>query len=171
MKKFFLFFGMFSVLFLVVSCKRQKTVKEMEDKYIIQPVDSFTSVDSSEVSNMVNQFTIRLNQKDIKGAVSMLSYLNGDSIIPLNRDMAIRQANALHNMQGVRYDVEKMQFMEDKDNIVKINVVLFEKAAGDDRPNTLNFYLKPVRYEGHWYLTTVDNITDTSNTGGTAIKN
>lgn len=101
----------------------------------------------------------------------MLSFLNGDTIIPLNRDMALRQANALHNMQGIRYDVDKMQFMEDKDNIVKVKVVLFEKAAGDDRPNTLNFYLKPVRYEGNWYLTTVDNITDTSNRGGTAIKN
>lgn len=159
------------MLFLVASCKRQKTVKELEQDYIIQPVDSFTSVDSSEVSNLVNQFIDRLNQKDIKGAVSMLSFLNEDTIIPLNRDMAIRQANALHNMQGIRYDVEKMQFMEDKDNIVKVKVVLFEKAAGDERPNTLNFYLKPVRYDGHWYLTTVDNITDTSNTGGTAIKN
>lgn len=159
------------MLFLVASCKRQKTVKELEQDYIIQPVDSFTSVDSSEVSNLVSQFIDRLNQKDIKGAVSMLSFLNGDTIIPLNRDMALRQANALHNMQGIRYDVDKMQFMEDKDNIVKVKVVLFEKAAGDDRPNTLNFYLKPVRYEGNWYLTTVDNITDTSNRGGTAIKN
>lgn len=159
------------MLFLVASCKRQKTVKELEQDYIVQPVDSFTSVDSSEVSNLVSQFIDRLNQKDIKGAVSMLSFLNGDTIIPLNRDMALRQANALHNMQGIRYDVDKMQFMEDKDNIVKVKVVLFEKAAGDDRPNTLNFYLKPVRYEGNWYLTTVDNITDTSNRGGTAIKN
>lgn len=159
------------MLFLVASCKRQKTVKELEQDYIIQPVDSFTSVDSSEVSNLVSQFIDRLNQKDIKGAVSMLSFLNGDTIIPLNRDMALRQANALHNMQGIRYDVDKMQFMEDKDNIVKVKVVLFEKAAGDVRPNTLNFYLKPVRYEGNWYLTTVDNITDTSNRGGTAIKN
>ena len=159
------------MLFLVASCKRQKTVKELEQDYIIQPVDSFTSVDSSEVSNLVSQFIDRLNQKDIKGAVSMLSFLNGDTIIPLNRDMALRQANALHNMQGIRYDVDKMQFMEDKDNIVKVKVVLFEKAAGDDRPNTLIFYLKPVRYEGNWYLTTVDNITDTSNRGGTAIKN
>lgn len=144
----------------------------MEQDYIIQPVDSFTSKDSSEVGNLVDQFINRLNNKDIKGAVSMLSYLDTDTVAPLSRDMAMRQANALYNMQGIRYDVDKMQFMEDMDNIVKINVVLFEKTADDDnRPNTLSFYLKPVRCEGRWYLTTVDNISDSTNKGGTAIKN
>ena len=101
----------------------------------------------------------------------MLSFLDGDSIISLPKDLARRQARTLMNVQGVRYTVERVVFDQEKDNIVKINIVLFEKKADDPRPNTTALYLKPIRRDGKWYLTTVDNMTDTNNLGGTKIQN
>ena len=112
-----------------------------------------------------------MDRKDIKAAVSMLSFLDGDSIVPLPGSLAKRQANALMSMRGIRYTVERLVFDQEKDNIVKLNAVLFEKKAGDLRPNTIAFYLKPIRRAGKWYLTTADNVTDTNNLSGTRIQN
>ena len=134
-------------------------------------VDSFSGKDTSEVMYLVNSFIDKLNQKDIKSAVSMLSYLDGNDIVPLPAELVKRQCNALANAQGVKYTVDRLVFNEEKDNIVKVNILLFEKKPGDTRPNSISLYLKPIRKDNRWYLTTVDNITDSNNMGGTKIQN
>ncbi len=162
----------FLVMAAVSSCgKKEKSVKQLEDEFLVQPKDSFNTTDTAEVKKLVDEFIYRLNRKDIKAAVSMLSFLDGDSIISLPKDLARRQARTLMNVQGVRYTVERLVFDQEKDNIVKVNIVLFEKKADDPRPNTTALYLKPIRRDGKWYLTTVDNMTDTNNLGGTKIQN
>ena len=103
--------------------------------------------------------------------MAQLSFLDGDSIVTLPAGLQKRQANALMNMQGIRYEVDKLVFDREIDNIVKINVILFDKEANDPRPNLMTFYLKPIRRNGKWYLTTADNVTDTNHLGGTQIKN
>ena len=84
----------------------------------------------------MDNFIKSLNEKDIRGAVSQLSFLDGDSIVALPAGLQKRQANALMNMQGIRYDVDRLVFDREIDNIVKINVILFEKKADDPRPNS-----------------------------------
>lgn len=77
MKKIVLFlFGLAALMF--ASCgQKEKNVKQLEQQYLVQPVDSFSGKDTSEVMYLVNSFIDKLNQKDIKSAVSMLSYLDG----------------------------------------------------------------------------------------------
>ena len=150
----YLFLLSLLVVTAVSSCgKKEKSVKQLEDEFLIQPKDSFNNTDTAEVRKLVDEFVYRLDRKDIKAAVSMLSFLDGDSIVPLPGSLAKRQANALMSMRGIRY------------------TVLFEKKAGDLRPNTIAFYLKPIRRGGKWYLTTADNVTDTNNLSGTRIQN
>lgn len=168
----YLFLLSLLVVTAVSSCgKKEKSVKQLEDEFLIQPKDSFNNADTAEVRKLVDEFVYRLDRKDIKAAVSMLSFLDGDSIVPLPGSLAKRQANALMSMRGLRYTVERLVFDQEKDNIVKLNAVLFEKKAGDLRPNTIAFYLKPIRRGGKWYLTTADNVTDTNNLSGTRIQN
>lgn len=172
MRKVVVLFFCLAVMSAVVSCgRKEKTVQQLEQQYIEHPVDSFSGKDTSEVMYLVDNFIAKLNNKDIKSAVSMLSFLDGDKIVPLPAGLIKRQCNALYNAQGVKYTVDRLVFNEEKDNIVKVNIVLFEKKPGDTRPNTISIYLKPIRRDGRWYLTTVDNITDTNNMGGTKIKN
>ena len=172
MRKTYLYLFLLSFVMMAVSCgKRSKTVQELQQEYIAQPVDSFTGTDTAEVAAQAKEFVYKLNQKDIRSAVGMLSFLDGDTIVPLPADLMRRQANALKNIQGVRYTIDRMVFNEEKDNIVKVDVVLFDKKPGDTRPNTISLYLKPIRRNGRWYLTTPDNITDTSGKGGTQIEN
>ena len=49
--------------------------------------------------------------------------------------------------------------------------LFFEKQKDDPRPNTAQFFLKPVRIDGRWYLTMADTMTDKTGTHGTLIKN
>ena len=47
-------------------------------------------------------------------------------------------------------------------NEVKLDVTLFDKPEGDPKPNMTAMYLRPVKFEGRWYLTVWDNITNTN---------
>lgn len=106
---------------MFASCgQKEKNVKQLEQQYLVQPVDSFSGKDTSEVMYLVNSFIDKLNQKDIKSAVSMLSYLDGNDIVPLPAELVKRQCNALANAQGVKYTVDRLVFNEEKDNIVKV---------------------------------------------------
>ena len=70
---------------------------------------------------------------------------------------------ALNMVKGVKYEVQYLTFRTDKDNEVKMEITLFDKEVDDPRPNKTAFYFRPVRFEGQWFLTTKDNITDRTN--------
>ena len=158
MKKTSLFLVILMMLLPVFTgCSDKKAPKHYKKEY------TFSKQDSVDVLNLVNQFVNRLDSNDIRGAVEMLNILKGDSIIPLEPIQQRRQAMALNMVKGVKYEVQYLTFRTDKDNEVKMDITLFEKDVDDPRPNKTSFYFRPVRFEGQWYLTTKDNITDRSN--------
>lgn len=127
-----------------------------------KPEFTFTKQDTMQVMDLVGQFTTRLQNRDIKGAVEMLVFLNGDSIEQLNPAFMRRQAMTLVHMAGKSgYELDRIVFHSDVNNEVKVDITLFDKEEGDPRPNKTSFYFRPVRKDGKWYLTTKDNITDT----------
>ena len=154
MKKTSLFLVMLLALSVFVGCSDKKAPKQQKKEY------TFTHEDSLEVRNLVGQFVKYMENDDIRGAVEMLSILKGDSLLPLQPIQMRRQALALSMVKGVKYDVNYMVFNSDKDNEVKMDITLFEKEENDPKPNKTSFYFRPVKFEGKWYLTTKDNITD-----------
>ena len=139
MKKTSLFLVILMMLMTVFTgCSDKKAPKHHKKEY------TFSKQDSADVMNLVNQFVNRLDSNDIRGAVEMLNILKGDSIIPLEPIQQRRQAMALNNE-------------------VKMEITLFDKEVDDPRPNKTAFYFRPVRFEGQWFLTTKDNITDRTN--------
>ena len=158
MKRIHLFLAiLMMVLPIFTSCSDKKAPKHHKKEY------TFSKQDSAEVMNLVNQFVSRLDSSDIRGAVEMLSILKGDSIIPLEHIQQRRQAMALNMVKGVKYEVKSLTFKTDKDNEVKMDITLFEKEENDPRPNKTSFFFRPVRFEGRWYLTTKDVLTDRAN--------
>ena len=121
----------------------------------------FTHEDTVEVQTLVSQFIARLDNKDIRGAVEQLHFLQGDSVRPLSPMFQRRQAMSLMNVRGVKYKMRQMVLRSNTNNEVKMEITLFEKPEGDKRPNTTAMYFRPVKFEGKWYLTVWDNITDT----------
>jgi hypothetical protein len=163
MKKITFFLMFIFSLVLTWSCSEKKQQNKEENNLIItDPSYTFTKEDTAAVMDLVNQFIIRMQNKDIRAAVDMFSFLDGDSIKPLSPMFKQRQAMALVGCSGVAYKIERLMFLTDRNNEVKLEVTLFEKPEGDKRPNKTSFYLRPVRFEGQWYLTTKDNVTDTN---------
>lgn len=159
MKKIFLFLSALVLTAgMMTSCKESKKEVPADEK----PAFVFTKQDTTTVMELVEQFTTRLQNRDIKGAVEMITFLNGDSIEELNPMFQQRQAMTLAHIAGLpKYELDRIVFRSDINNEVKIDLTLFEKPEGDPRPNTTSFYFRPVRKGGKWYLTTKDNITDT----------
>jgi hypothetical protein len=65
----------------------------------------------------------------------------------------------LTRFKGVKYDLDRIVYDQETDNIAKYTVTLFEKETGDPRPNTISFMLKPIRRDGKWYLTYCDDVS------------
>ena len=160
MRRIALFLAVTGMAVLMVSCgNKQKPQPVAPEK----PVYTFTKEDTTEVLAQVNQFIDRLDNKDIRGAVEMLNFLDrGDSIKPLNAIGQRRQAMTLTAVNGVKYTLNRMILRSYTNNEVKLDVMLFEKPEGDPKPNMTAMYLRPVKFEGRWYLTVWDNITNTN---------
>jgi hypothetical protein len=161
MRRIALLLTVIASLVLLSSCSSNK--KQPAAPGPSKPVYTFTKEDTAEVMELARQFMGRLEQKDIRGAVEMLSFLEkGDSIRPLEPLHQRRQAMSLSVVQGVKYDLNRMTLRSNTNNEVKIDITLFEKDPGDPKPNLTSFYLRPVKFEGKWYLTVWDNITNTN---------
>ena len=143
----------------LTGCKDKKAPADTK------PVETsmFTKEDTTKVMDLVNQFTVCLQNGDIKGAIDMLVMLDGDSIKPIDAANLQRQVNSLRFIAGMPgYELDRIVMQDEKRNEAKIDIVLFEKKdENDKRPNTTSFYLRPVYIGGQWYLTTRDNITST----------
>ena len=153
MKKVILPLMLILALFATWSCteKKQQDNREGNNLIISDPEFTFSKEDTTEVMDLVNEFIVR-----------MFNFLDGDSIKPLSPMFKRRQAMALAASAGISYKIDRLVLLTDKRNEVKLEVTLFEKPEGDKRPNKTSFYLKPVRFEGKWFLTTKDNVTDTN---------
>ena len=160
MKKIALFLTVVTVLLVAVSCGNKKQPTPTAPS---KPVYTFTKEDTTEIMYQVNQFISYLETKNIRGAVEMLHFLGeGDSIRALNPIVQRRQAMSLMNVQGIKYDVNQIVLRSNTNNEVKLDITLFEINPADPKPNKTAFFLRPVKYEGKWYLTVWDNITNTN---------
>ncbi len=162
MKKIVLTMAVVAVALLLGGCKSKKENEGLHPVERVEPTYTFTKEDTSAVMDQVNQFIEYLKQKDIKNATEMLYFLDRDSVKVPDTRARIRQARTLRFVVGCHdYKLSRVVFNSDIDNEAKVDIILFEKPEGDPRPNTTSFYFRPVRFEGKWYLTTKDNITDT----------
>ena len=169
-----LFFTILIVLILcmVYSCgKKKKSLDEYRDEYLTKPAISLTQSDSTEVRALVDNYLQLLRDNHFEDAVDMLYYMNGPKIIPMPKELKQRQLSMIRRFRGVRYDLQRIVYSQEYDNIACYMVTLFEKEKNDPRPNTAQFFLKPVRIDGRWYLTMADAMSDKTGTHGTLIQN
>ena len=155
MKRIAFFLVVICVLSLVVSCSSKGTRNDKHKKEYV-----FTAQDTAEVKSLVDAFIERIDSSDIGGAVEMIQVLHNDSLFPLTPGLARHQGMALSVLRGVKWKMAYIIFRNELDNEVKIDITLFEKPEGDPKPNMSAFYLRPVKFEGKWYLTTLEGNVD-----------
>ena len=137
MKKYLLYFSAVVLIAgLVVSCGKKKS----------QPYDPFA------------EYSEQFTKED---TAEMIYYLDKDSIKVLDVRDRKRQAMTLMYIMGCQeYKLDRIIFRSEIDNEAKRDIILFEKPEGQNVPNKTSFYFRPVKYEGKWYLTTKDNVSD-----------
>lgn len=169
-----LFYALIIVMIvgMASSCKKKKTVEEFREEYIQVPAMQLTQADSTEVRSLVENYLQRLRDNQFEDAVDMLYYMDGvNKIIPLPDELKNTQLAMIKRFRGIRYELQRISYSKEYDNIAQYVVTLFEKQKGDNRPNTAQFFIKPVRVDGKWYLTMADTMTDRTGTHGTLIQN
>ncbi len=158
-------FTIVSAVCLFVSCssKSEKPQVDSEQNKIQVTESKFSNVDTTAVFDLTKTFVDMLKDKKYDSALSMLYYQDGEKLLPLTIDQKKRQLIALTSMQGIDYEIERIVFDSDTENDIKINSIFRKQEPGDTRPNSIGFHLRPIRQDGKWYLTTVDNHSDTRN--------
>ena len=151
-------------LSLVSSCQnksKQRSLKEMQDDFIRPAEMTLAKSDTDQVKSLVQHYLSYLEQGNVDVALSMLHYLNKDSITSLPPGLARKQKMTLTAFKSKKFSIEEIQFLNETDSKVKYTVTLFDKAPGDNRPNTISFVIRPVRRDGQWFLTLADSETET----------
>ena len=127
----------------------------------LEPTMTLDSQDTIIVDQLSTEFVEHLKNKEYSEAISMLYYLDPDSaIVPLPRNLAIRQEQIFRVFPVLDYRCESIRFRTESDCQVKFVITFFQKTdPSDKRDNTTSLYLQPIRREGQWYLTIRDSST------------
>ncbi len=161
----FVVLTMFLVVLLSGCGKKDKSLKELEDAYLPKPLMTLSQSDTTEVLSLVDHYLGCLQSGQFDEAISMLWFMNGDSIVPLPKGLARENISIQQRFKGIRYELESVKFSEEKDNLVRYKVVLFDRKPGDTAPNEVRFSLKPVRQDGKWFLVVLDSQTSPDGVG------
>ena len=147
---------------LLIGCKSDKKQSDTgENPNLIRPEFVVTKEDTTQVRRLTMQYLNRLENRDLAGAMSMLRYYEHDSIKPLPRQLAQKEAYVLNMFLGMKAEIDHIIFFRTDDSEVKYTVTMFERTdSADRRPNKASFLIRPVRKHGEWFLTLADKQTD-----------
>ena len=127
------------------------------------PTMTLDSQDTIIVDQLSTEFIEHLKNQEYNDAIAMLYYLDPDSsIVPMPRNLAIRQEQIFRTFPVLDYRCESIRFRTETDCQVKFNIVFSRNAEGKDY--TTSLYLQPIRRDGQWYLT----VRDSSSPNGSA---
>jgi len=162
MNKKILIFSMVVITLAFTSCNKTShkpmSYEEAKEEFIDEPVMDLSSQDTVEVKKLIDNYLGTLRTYDFAGAVSLLKYQVGDSVVDLPAEERAKQIKMLSMFKGIKYDLKYMSFMKNSDCAALYEATLFEKTdPKDTRPNTIAFMLKPVRWNNKWYLTLADS--------------
>lgn len=138
------------------SCTGEKKGGDTSAVDINLPTMTLDSQDTIIVDQLSTEFIEHLKNQEYSDAIAMLYYLDPDSsIVPLPRNMAIRQEQIFRTFPVLDYRFESIRFRTETDCQVKFNFTFSRNAEGKDY--TTSLYLQPIRRDGQWYLTVRDS--------------
>lgn len=138
-----------------VSCsnKTQTKVEEVKTEMVL------SAKDTVEVLDLVNHFMGALKEKRYADAVVMLHKTNSESPYSqpeeLDNDEIAQALDHFKHFPISDYEILEYKFKIAYHNEVKC-LIHVEPASEGKAPLKLNFYLKPMRHFGHWYLSLMD---------------
>jgi len=156
-KSYFILFS-FIILISVLSCKSESKPPQSTENGL--PVFEFTSQDSSTVSSLGEAYVKLLNSGNFQEASHMLYVLKNDSVLPLVSQKREALISTLSMVQNFGFALRDLQLYSDKDNVLRIAMLVDENGDLSKDQGVINFILNPIKIDGHWYLTLMDEYAD-----------
>ena len=161
-KKYFVILGIVSLVLCLSCCsgKKEKAPVDILDEMTAKPKMILSADDTAAVYQLLDNYLELIKEGNLDDAVSSLrSLTNKDSLLSLTSDQKKGLRGTLTMMAGKKFRIEYLKFNKDYDNEARIKCILFENKPGENAPNEISMTLRPVRYEGTWYLTIADDAT------------
>ena len=142
---------------LIAGCNSGK--KEDKRKEYIPLKMDVSSKDTVAVTQLSEKFVQLLQKEDYEGALNMLYFLNKDGeVVPLTAEQRQQQLGIFKVFPVIDYTNKGIIFNSEKDSQVKFEIQF--TPSEEDKPGaTTNLFLKPMRVNGEWFLTTYDSKT------------
>lgn len=142
---------------LIAGCNSGK--KEDKRKEYIPLKMDVSSKDTVAVMQLSEKFMKLLQKEDYESALNMLYFLNKEGeVVPLTAEQRQQQLGVFKVFPVIDYTNKGIIFNSEKDSQVKFEIQF--TPSEEDKPGaTTNLFLKPMRVNGEWFLTTYDSQT------------
>ena len=158
MKSKFLILAVLMAGILAVGCTGKKDEPKKES-FGIQPEMTVSNLDTTTVVQMTNDFLEQVKQGQVEDAVSRLYVYENEQLRQLN-DQERQQCTMLYSMFPVYdYKVTTFRFFKETDSEVHFEMTI-EDPATTDSPAHQQGLIRPIRYNGTWYLTLANTATE-----------
>lgn len=131
--------------------------KEGAKEQFLRPAEmEYSSKDTTEIMNLVNQYVECIKNKDFQAASNMLYVFHSDSVAPYTE---AQKDSFLTGMKQIPiYDCKLTSFTlrSEKNNQVGMTIQLIPDGDIEAGVGVSQLYLNPVMVDGHWYLTVLD---------------
>lgn len=148
---------LFAVAFLsmvVTSCKNKKD--KNEEIYLRPSSIVFSGEDSTEVRSLISNFVSLLNNHDFAAASASLYQLKDSKPEKLSEEKSKSFEQFLSQLPYKQAKEEAFRLRGDKDNKIRVALLLNPNGSIDDNKGVINIVLNPVLVDGKWYLTLRD---------------
>lgn len=156
-------FVLLSIVLTVTSCRGKQSTAP-KDEYVpgTEAAYDVNAKDTAEVNVLLRNFVGYLHNGDIDDAMAMLHHIDGFNKVQPIPDSLISKHRMMLEIfsKKYKYELDKFYFHRETDNLVKVRVTLENLPEEDKRPNTMSFYLRPVRIDNVWYLSLADTDTE-----------
>lgn len=141
-------------LCVLTACRPGQKKAESDAVEVSRPAMRVTRQDSVAVTNMVTHFMDYLKEDKCDEAAAMIYELRQDDPreepVILDEQAWKQMISYLKGLAVSEYHIEHILFKRANDNEVKCSIRVADSY-------TTNFYLKPVRFLGNWYLCLKDS--------------
>jgi hypothetical protein len=158
MRKYYSIIFCLALIILMASCSNSKKTSEVNEHGL--PIYEFNNEDSLAVRQLAEEYIGRFSSKNFNAAADMLYTVKNDSVKPLTDEQRKGYINAMQHIPVFGCAVKEQILRSDKDNQIRIALLMAESGDLETERGTVNFFLNPVYIDGQWYLTLLDNYAE-----------
>lgn len=147
-----------ALVLALTGCKSDKKTGEVNEKGL--PVFEFNNEDSVAVRQLADEYVQRFQSKDFEACADMLYTVKNDSVHPLTKEQRQGYVNAMQHLPFQGIAVKEQKLLSDKDNEVRIALLMSPDGDLETERGTVNFVLNPVYIGEKWYLTLRDEYAE-----------